>query len=109
MGLWGEFFDLELEKIENAAIQTAQGVLLNRMVKAFNLNFMKDAQSSEGRPDDDPEVFKTRLEAYNRQTAPLLPYYQARGCLSEIDGMGSVDFVAAEIDAVLQRCQAAGA
>ena len=60
--------------------------------------------AEEHRPDDDPEVFKTRLAAYNRQTAPLLPYYEAKGCLTEIDGMGSVDFVAREIDAVLARC-----
>ena len=58
----------------------------------------------EGRPDDDPGVFRTRLEAYNRQTAPLLPYYEGRGCLTEIDGMGSPAFVAREIDAVLSRC-----
>ena len=29
-----------------------------------------------GRPDDNPESFKVRLDAYNAQTAPLLPYYQ---------------------------------
>jgi adenylate kinase len=60
--------------------------------------------AEEHRPDDDPEVFKTRLAAYNRQTAPLLPYYEAKGCLTEIDGMASVDVVAREIDAVLARC-----
>ena len=55
----------------------------------------------QGRPDDNPEAFKVRLDAYNAQTAPLLPYYQAHGCLTEIDGMGSVDDVARQIDAVL--------
>ncbi len=57
----------------------------------------------EHRRDDDPEVFKTRLEAYNRQTAPLLPYYRGREALTEIDGMASVDEVARAIDEVLDR------
>ena len=55
----------------------------------------------QGRPDDNPETFVTRLDAYNNQTAPLLPYYEGQGKLSEIDGMGSVEAVAAEIDQVL--------
>ncbi len=57
----------------------------------------------QGRADDNPEAFKTRLEAYNRQTAPLLPYYSQRGCLSEVDGMASIDSVAGEIESVLSR------
>ena len=57
--------------------------------------------AEEGRPDDNPEVFKTRLVAYEAQTAPLLPYYQRQGCLYEVDGMGSVENVAAQIDAAL--------
>ena len=57
--------------------------------------------AEQGRPDDNPESFKVRLVAYNRNTAPLLPYYDDKGLLSEIDGMGSVDAVAASIDAAL--------
>ena len=56
----------------------------------------------QGRADDNPEVFVTRLEAYNRQTAPLLPYYQAQGKLEELDGMGSVEQVSREIDTALE-------
>jgi len=54
-----------------------------------------------GRPDDNPESFKVRLDAYNGQTAPLLPYYQGQGKLVEVDGMGSIDEVAKAIDAAL--------
>ena len=57
--------------------------------------------AEQGRPDDNPESFKVRLVAYNRNTAPLLPYYADKGLLTEIDGMGSVDAVAASIDAAL--------
>jgi hypothetical protein len=54
--------------------------------------------AESGRPDDNPESFVIRLNAYNTQTAPLLPYYQGQGKLVEVDGMGSVDDVAAGID-----------
>ncbi|MDP1914561.1 adenylate kinase [Brevundimonas sp.] len=57
--------------------------------------------ADQGRPDDNPESFKVRLDAYNRNTAPLLPYYADKGLLSEIDGMGAIATVAAAIDAVL--------
>jgi adenylate kinase len=54
-----------------------------------------------GRPDDNPQSFAKRLTAYNRDTRPLLPYYQAQGKLVEIDGMASVEAVAAAIDRVI--------
>ena len=55
----------------------------------------------QGRADDNPETFSKRLDAYNSQTAPLLPYYSAKGLISEVDGMASIDAVAAAIDAAL--------
>jgi adenylate kinase len=45
------------------------------------------ARGEPVRKDDDPEVFKTRLAAYNRDTAVVAPYYRSRGQLIEIDGM----------------------
>ena len=57
--------------------------------------------ADQGRPDDNPESFKVRLEAYNRNTAPLLPYYGDKDLLTEVDGMGSIETVAAAIDAAL--------
>lgn len=49
------------------------------------------------RKDDDPEVFKTRLEAYNRDTAVVAPYYDKRGQLTIIDGMQPIDDVSEAI------------
>ena len=59
------------------------------------------------RKDDDPEVFKTRLAAYFRDTAAVTPHYRAHGVLREVDGMHSVEAVAAEIEAVLAARQGA--
>ena len=53
------------------------------------------------RKDDDPEVFKSRLAAYARDTAAVTPFYRERGLLHEVDGMAPIDEVSAGIDAVL--------
>jgi adenylate kinase len=72
--------------------------LLSRIAKRF---------SEQGRPDDNPEVFETRLNAYAAQTAPLLPYYEAQGKLVEVDGMASVEAVAKAIDLAVDGRKAA--
>ena len=38
---------------------------------------------------------KARLEAYREQTAPILPYYRAKGLLRAVDGMADPDEVTA--------------
>ena len=57
--------------------------------------------AEQGRPDDNPDSFKVRLDAYNRNTAPLLPYYADKRLLTEVDGMGDIATVAAAIDGAL--------
>ncbi|MCW5731861.1 MAG: adenylate kinase [Alphaproteobacteria bacterium] len=53
------------------------------------------------RADDKAETVKSRLAAYHGQTAPLLPYYQARGRLRQVDGMADMAEVTRQIEAVL--------
>jgi adenylate kinase len=53
------------------------------------------------RPDDNPQVLKQRLDAYQAQTAPLVDYYRSKGALRTVDGMASIGDVAAEIGRVL--------
>jgi adenylate kinase len=55
------------------------------------------------RPDDNAETMKTRLAAYEQQTAPILPYYKKKGLLVAVDGMAEIDEVAREIEALLKR------
>ncbi len=53
------------------------------------------------RKDDNPDVFKTRLEAYFRDTAAVTPYYRAKGLLREVDGMMGIQDVSRALDQVL--------
>lgn len=55
------------------------------------------------RKDDNAETVKARLIAYHQQTAPILPYYKAKGLLHRVDGMAELDQVTKEIEAVLSR------
>ncbi|WP_419730124.1 adenylate kinase [Lichenicola sp.] len=53
------------------------------------------------RADDKRETVAARLEAYRRQTEPLLPYYEAQHLVRRIDGMLDIATVSAAIDAAL--------
>jgi adenylate kinase len=53
------------------------------------------------RPDDNEQTVRTRMAEYRAKTAPVLPYYEERGLLRRVDGMASVEEVAAQIDAIL--------
>jgi adenylate kinase len=54
------------------------------------------------RADDRAETVAARLAAYHRQTAPLLPYYRAKGLLVTIDGMAPIEAVAEALDRVIE-------
>ncbi|WP_270934919.1 adenylate kinase [Falsiroseomonas oryzae] len=53
------------------------------------------------RADDKAETVAARLEAYHRQTAPLLPFYGAQGKLKQVDGMAEMDEVTRQLQAIL--------
>lgn len=50
------------------------------------------------RADDNPESFKTRLDAYRAQTAPVSEHYAQRGELKQVDGMMAIDEVTTAIN-----------
>ena len=53
------------------------------------------------RKDDNEETVRTRMEEYRAKTAPILPFYEAKGLVRRVNAMGSVEEVAAQIDAIL--------
>jgi adenylate kinase len=56
------------------------------------------------RADDKPETVKARLTAYREQTAPILPYYRAKGVLRTVDGMADIDEVSRQIEVIVRGC-----
>jgi adenylate kinase len=56
-----------------------------------------EARGEPVRMDDNPDVFRTRLEAYRAQTTPLSAYYRSKGALMSVDGMKSIDDVTQDI------------
>jgi adenylate kinase len=53
------------------------------------------------RADDNEEAVRTRMTEYRGKTAPILPYYEAKGIVRRVDGMASVETVSMAIDKVL--------
>ena len=53
------------------------------------------------RPDDNEATVRTRMAEYRAKTAPILPFYEAKGLVRRVDGMLSVEEVADAIDAIL--------
>jgi adenylate kinase len=53
------------------------------------------------RRDDNPEVFKIRLDVYREQTAPVTEYYRSRGLLNIVDGLQPIDVVTKELTTAL--------
>jgi adenylate kinase len=67
-------------------------VLLSRVHKRF---------AEEGRADDNAAAFVTRLENYDRDTAAVLPHYEAQGCVKNVDGMLDIQTLSSVISAII--------
>jgi len=57
------------------------------------------------RKDDNRETMQTRLATYHKQTAPIIPYYEANGRLARVDGVGDIESVATEISRIIEALQ----
>ena len=56
---------------------------------------------ARGRADDTAETIARRLELYEAETAPLLAWFEERGSLAVVDGLGSEDEVFARLAEVI--------
>jgi adenylate kinase len=54
------------------------------------------------RADDNETTVRDRLAIYNRQTQPLVAYYERRGALKTIDGLAAISEVTRQIENVLK-------
>jgi adenylate kinase len=88
--------DMKLDAAIELVVDTTK--LVDRIMRRA------DEARATGQPvrkDDDPEVFKTRLAAYLKDTAAVTPYYRAGGVLHTVDGMAPIGEVSASIDDIL--------
>src|ERR1044072_2963091 len=81
-------------------LKVDEGILIRRIESRIREML---ARGEPLRKDDDPEVLKTRLDAYRRQTAPLIDYYRDKSVLRGVDGMAPIDEVAPAIDWIFQK------
>ena len=59
-------------------------------------------ESNEARADDKEEILKNRLNIYDEQTKPLVPYYKRAELHFEVDGMKSIDEISLEIERIIK-------
>ena len=79
-------------------LKVNEGILLKRIeTRVAEMT----ARGEKLRADDNAATLKQRLAAYRAQTAPLANYYAGMGVLRSVDGMATIDQVAAAIDRVL--------
>lgn len=75
----------------------------------YHLRFNPPPPEAEGRlvhrADDTAEACSARLEKYHRETTPVVPFYEGKGLLKRVDGVGSPDEVLLRISAALQTVQ----
>ena len=53
------------------------------------------------REDDKPDIIKNRFKTYNSETEPLIPFYEERKILFNIDGMQEIEKVSEDIKKVI--------
>ena len=64
-----------------------------------------DGGELEQRPDDREEIVAQRLQAYEKQTAPLVAYYRRLGRLYDVDAAKSVDEVKQQVLDIVRRAR----
>jgi adenylate kinases len=55
------------------------------------------------RKDDNAETVRERLKAYHAQTKPIIAFYDERGLVRRVDGMGAIDDVTERMKFVIDK------
>lgn len=83
--------------------QRLNHILLMDVTEEELVRRMRARAQVEGRTDDAPEAIATRLQVYQRDTAPLIAHYAQRGIVHRVPGTGTVETIAGEIKRIIGR------
>ena len=96
----------QAELVDRTLAERAQRlnhILLLDVAEEELVRRMMARAAQEGRSDDTPDAIKTRLQVYQRDTAPLIAHYAERGIVHRVPGTGTVDQIAMEIQRIIGR------
>ncbi|MFN2570204.1 MAG: adenylate kinase [Gemmatimonadales bacterium] len=83
--------------------QRLNHILLLDVTEEELVRRMRARAQIEGRADDAPEAIATRLQVYQRDTAPLIAHYGQRGIVHRVPGTGTVEQITGEIKRIIGR------
>lgn len=92
-----------VDKTLGARGQRLNHILLLDVTEEELVRRMRARSKVEGRVDDSPEAIATRLQVYQRDTAPLIAHYAQRGIVHRVPGTGTVDDISGAIKRIIGR------
>jgi len=88
------------------ALESILAELGRPLTLALNLDVPVDEVTrrmvARGRSDDTEEAIRRRLELYEEQTAPLRSWFDDRGLLATVDGLGSEDQIFGRLQVAIE-------
>lgn len=81
--------------------ESLDAVILLDVPREESIERLKLRAAEQGRSDDTDEGIAHRLDIYEKETAPILEVYGARGIVDRIDGVGSLDEITERVFAAL--------
>jgi adenylate kinase len=87
------------------SIQTPISAMLSLTVEEQELidRLMKRGQVSGRTDDQDMNIIKNRIDVYQQKTAPLVDYYSLQDKHHDINGMGSIEDIAARLKETVEK------
>ena len=96
----------QAELVDKTLAQRSQRlnhILLMDVTEEELVRRMHKRAQIEGRADDTPEAITTRLQVYQRDTAPLIAHYAQRGIVHRVPGTGTVEQISEDIKRIIGR------
>ena len=87
--LSGIFDELNFKDIKVVNLKAEENEIVDRLLK-------------RGRSDDTQETIKNRLKVYYDSTAPVKDYYDKKGIVNEVDGVGDIEHINKNILTVIK-------